>query len=146
MFCLHFIAVCLQDTMARMGCTVRAFDPNVEGIPHYINPENIHFAKIGIDDVSSEFIHYEENIATEVQVKSLEDAIKYFGDEGKTIHYLKVDVEGYELKAIPNWVSSGILNQIQQINLELHTGGRQLRGEGIAPGKKIIQYFFEIFE
>ena len=53
--------------MARMGCTVRAFDPNVEGIPHYINPENIHFAKIGIDDVSSEFIHYEKNIPTEVQ-------------------------------------------------------------------------------
>ena len=130
--------------MARMGCTVRAFDPNVEGIPHYINPENIHFAKIGIDDVSSEFMIYEENNnATQVQVKSLEDSIKYFGDEGKTIHYLKVDVEGYELKAIPTWVSSGILKQIQQINLELHTGGRQLSAKEISPGKKMSKYLLK---
>ena len=73
-----------------------------------------------------------------VQVLTLEDTINSFGDEGKTIHYLKVDVEGYELKAIPTWVSSGILNQIQQINLELHTGGRQLSAKEISPGKKNV--------
>ena len=49
-----------------------------------------------------------------------------------------MDVEGYELKAIPTWVSSGILNQIQQINLELHTGGRQLSAKEISPGKKNV--------
>ena len=55
MFCLHFIAVCLQDTMARMGCTVRAFDPNVEGIPHYINPENIYFSHIQLNSFELSF-------------------------------------------------------------------------------------------
>ena len=57
-----------------------------------------------------------------VKVLTLEDAIKHFKDEGKTIHYLKVDVEGHELKSIPKWLKSGVLENIQQINLELHTG------------------------
>ena len=62
---------------------------------------------------------YEKSL---VDVLTLEDAIKSFGDEGKTIHYLKVDVEGHELKAIHNWLDSGILAFVQQIGLELHTG------------------------
>ena len=62
---------------------------------------------------------YEKSL---VEVLTLEDTIKAFGDEGKTIHYLKVDVEGHELKAIHNWLDSGILAFVQQIGLELHTG------------------------
>ena len=54
-----------------------------------------------------------------------------------------MDVEGYELKAIPTWVSSGILKQIQQINLELHTGGRQLSAKEISPGKKMPKYLLK---
>ena len=57
-----------------------------------------------------------------VQVLTLEDTINSFGDEGKTIHYLKVDVEGHELKAIHDWLDSGVLENVQQIGLELHTG------------------------
>ena len=44
-----------------------------------------------------------------VQVLTLEDTINSFGDEGKTIHYLKVDVEGHELKAMHDWLDSGVL-------------------------------------
>ena len=57
-----------------------------------------------------------------VQVLTLEDTINSFGDEGKTIHYLKVDVEGHELKAIHDWLDSDVLEDVQQIGLELHTG------------------------
>ena len=63
-----------------------------------------------------------DNEKSLVQVLTLEDTIRSFGDEGKTIHYLKVDVEGHELKAIHNWLDSGILEVVQQIGLELHTG------------------------
>ena len=57
-----------------------------------------------------------------VQVLTLEDTIRSFGDEGKIIHYLKVDVEGHELKAMHDWLDSGVLEVVQQIGLELHTG------------------------
>ena len=62
-----------------------------------------------------------------VKVLTLEDTIKTFKDEGKTINYLKVDIEGHELKALPTWIESGILDQIQQINLEFHTGKLHLK-------------------
>ena len=67
-----------------------------------------------------------------VNVLTLEDIIKIFKDEGKTINYLKVDVEGHELKALPTWLESGILDNIQQINLELHTVNIFLKQHQIA--------------
>ena len=36
-----------------------------------------------------------------VKVMTLEDAIKHFGDDETEISYLKVDVEGSEIEAIP---------------------------------------------
>jgi hypothetical protein len=33
-----------------------------------------------------------------------------------------VDVEGSELKSIPEWISSGVLSQVDQIGIEIHTG------------------------
>ena len=68
-----------------------------------------------------------------VKVLTLEDTIKAFKDEGKTINYLKVDVEGHELKALPTWLHSGILEKIQQINFELHTGKIILKKHQIGP-------------
>lgn len=67
-----------------------------------------------------------------VKVLTLEDAIKFFNDDGKIIHYLKVDVEGHELKSIPNWVDSNVLINIQQINFELHTGTLHVKEHQIA--------------
>ena len=33
-----------------------------------------------------------------------------------------MDVEGYELRAFPQWISSGILEYVDQIGIEIHTG------------------------
>ncbi len=49
------------------------------------------------------------------QVLTLSDAVKSMGDTGKTISYLKVDIEGSELKSIPEWISSGILDRVNQV-------------------------------
>ncbi len=46
-----------------------------------------------------------------------------------------MDIEGSELLAIPEWISSGILNNIEQIGFEIHTGfqqGEELRKQLIA--------------
>ena len=34
----------------------------------------------------------------------------------------KVDIEGSELNSISEWISSGILDRVSQIGMELHTG------------------------
>jgi hypothetical protein len=50
-----------------------------------------------------------------------QDAITANGDLGKRITYLKVDVEGSELKSISEWITSGILDDVRQIGIEIHT-------------------------
>ena len=43
----------------------------------------------------------------------------------------KVDVEGSELKALPEWISSGIIDSIDQFGLELHTASNVIRPENL---------------
>ncbi len=60
---------------------------------------------------------------------TLDKAIKMVNDTGKVISYLKVDVEGSELEAIPQWLKSKakVLTKVQQIGIELHTGPISLK-------------------
>jgi hypothetical protein len=62
-----------------------------------------------------------------VPVSTLEEAIKSNGDADKPISYLKVDVEGSELDSIPQWLTSDVLRNVQQIGIELHTGPIHLK-------------------
>jgi hypothetical protein len=39
------------------------------------------------------------------------------GDFGKQITYLKVDVEGSELKSISQWIDSGVLDYVRQVSI-----------------------------
>ena len=44
----------------------------------------------------------------------------------------QVDVEGAELKAIPEWISSGVLDHVNQIGIEFHTG------KGLIPENQVF--------
>ena len=56
------------------------------------------------------------------ELKTLEDIVTDNGDLGRTINYLKIDVEGSELLAIPQWLETPeILENIDQIQIEIHT-------------------------
>ena len=48
------------------------------------------------------------------------------GDLSRTITYLKVDIEGIEIKALSEWIRSGILDNVKQIGIEIHTGTNTL--------------------
>ena len=56
------------------------------------------------------------------ELKTLEDIVTENGDLGRAINYLKIDVEGSELLAIPQWLETPeILENIDQIQIEIHT-------------------------
>ena len=51
---------------------------------------------------------------------TLGDALRSNGHDESTVSYLKVDVENSEVEAIPEWISSGALENVRQIGVELH--------------------------
>ncbi len=62
------------------------------------------------------------------------------GDFGKTITYLKVDVEGSEIKSIPQWIDSGILDYVKQIGIEIHTA------PDYVPDRQVVPAILELME
>jgi hypothetical protein len=65
-----------------------------------------------------------------MQFVTLSGAIERMGDTGRRITYLKVDVEGAELSALKNWISSGILEYVSQIGIEIHSAHSQESANG----------------
>ena len=43
------------------------------------------------------------------------------GDINKHLTYLKVDVEGYEIWSLKNWMDSNALKNVEQLGIEMHT-------------------------
>ena len=111
-----------ERTMAAIGCTVRAFDP-ASTQPDTVNHKNIHFYKIGIGHkTGKQKLRDLSGGGNTFELKTLEDIVTENGDLGRAINYLKIDVEGSELLAIPQWLETPeILENIDQIQIEIHT-------------------------
>ena len=78
---------------------------------------------------------------------TLKEILTLMGDSDKNISYLKVDIEGFEIDAIPEWISSGILDRVSQIGIELHTGRTALAVEAANLSKafsKILNFLREL--
>ena len=55
-----------------------------------------------------------------VLVDTLDNLLVANGHRASRIFYLKVDIEGTELRALPGWVESGVLAKVDQLAMELH--------------------------
>ena len=83
--------------------------------------DNIHYHKIGIgkdDSETSIFLKNEEEI---IKIRTLETILKMNGDENKPLTYLKVDIEGFEIWSLKNWMNSNALRNVEQLGIEMHT-------------------------
>jgi len=113
--------------MAKIGCVVRAFDPNVEIPKKYADIKNLHFQKIGLSNKVGKLKNgAPDGSIRNMPVVNLKAAMEIFGDQDKEITYLKLDVEGAEFFALPEMVKSGVFKQIRQMGIEMHTGSRNL--------------------
>ena len=112
-----------EEEMTRLGCFVHAYDPTDE-MPKL---KNVKFHKIGLANFTGEmklFNNYNASWTNTLPVTTLKDAISSNGDLKKSITYLKVDIESAEINALSEWIESGVLDNIGQIGIELHTGSR----------------------
>jgi hypothetical protein len=60
------------------------------------------------------FVDHRKNEMMLVPVKTLGEILKQFGEAERELTYLKVDVEGSELKAIGEWIRSDSLARVRQ--------------------------------
>jgi len=113
---------------------IRAFDPTVTPDKKPAT-DLMSFSQLGLGNVNGKKMitdNLNHNFKVLVNVVTLKESIKRMGDEGKKISYLKVDIEGSELDAIQEWIDSGILDKIDQIGIEFHTGEIFLKENKIA--------------
>ena len=82
---------------------------------------NLHYYNIGIDHQNGEttFGGNDNNL---IPVRTLDTLLKENGEYGRRITYLKVDVEGYEISCLKQWLKSGVVKFIDQLGIEMHTG------------------------
>ena len=113
-----------EENLAALGCQVYAFDPTVDA-PAKLHP-NIHFKKVGIIGKPDGRAEYE----------TLEALLAFNGHSSAKISYLKLDVEGAEIAALPLWVKSEVLKHVRQLALEIHVGVGVRKSRG----------FFQTFE
>ncbi len=112
-----------EDTMGRLGCQVRAFDPTIDHPER--RSENVTFYKLGLAHFTGH-AHIKKSVAgnpkVTAPVTTLLEALDRLDGKDAEITYLKVDVEGSELQALPEWIESGVLKRVRQIGIEFHTG------------------------
>ena len=108
--------------MANLGCTVHAYDPST----YWKRPENSYLANlhyhpigIGLDDGDLP-LKNDKNQEELLPVKTLKSLLKANGDWGKSISYLKMDVEGNEIWCLNQWLKSGVMQNVRQFGIEMH--------------------------
>ena len=72
--------------MAKLGCIVRAFDPNVEIPKKYKDVKNLHFEKIGLSNKVGKLKNgAPDGSFRHMPVVTLSEAMKMFNDQDKEI-------------------------------------------------------------
>ena len=88
-----------EDQLAGLGCTIYAFDPSIEHSSS--RGKSIRFTRAGLAG---------RNTALQEggRAFTLETIIAGNNHSHNIINYLKVDIEGYELDALEQWLESGL--------------------------------------
>ena len=97
-----------EKLLGRVGCKVLAFDPTVN-LPNRLE-NNVLFEKIGLSALKD----------ASNSLDTLSSILQKHGHSKSKITYLKIDIEGYEVDGLLQWLESGALDNVQQIGLEYH--------------------------
>ena len=68
-----------------------------------------------------------------------------FIDFGKTITYLKMDIEGTELLCFQDWFDTDVFKYVQQFGLELHIGNNVVKNNIRHFFVKLKKYLSQLF-
>ncbi|XP_053391055.1 probable methyltransferase-like protein 24 [Mercenaria mercenaria] len=110
----HFMFGFEIDVMQKFKCEIHTFDPSIPIAGHHI-PDGIHFHLIGLSEADSK-----SKLGWEM--RELSTIRKNLNHTDTILDILKLDIEGYEWKAIPQIISSGCYKYVRQLVIEVHFG------------------------
>ena len=97
-----------EKAMSDLGCHVLMFDPTVN-YPEHVG-KKISFYKIGLSAKHDD----------EKSLYTFSSILQKYGHLNTKISYLKIDIEGYEVDGLLEWLESGSLKHVQQLAMEFH--------------------------
>ena len=89
-------------------CRIHTFDPIKLPSPETASRNHFIAHKIGIGNADSE----------DGTIKKLSTIMNQLGHDH--VHILKIDVEGHEKESLPNIIEEGILEDVDQLQIEFH--------------------------
>ncbi|CAL4075375.1 unnamed protein product, partial [Meganyctiphanes norvegica] len=128
------------------NCEIHMFDPTLNrGAQSMMLPQDLmsnqHFHLIGLGD-KDEKEHHTGKDPEYIEIRKLDTIMKDLGHMGRTIHYMKIDIEGSEWKSLSYMVAHDLLDNVWQLAMELHTG--HLNNQPHDTWLTHLQEYFEI--
>ena len=83
---------------------------------------NLHYYNVGLHKEKGKtyFVSDTTGVDEFIPVNTLENFIHENEDIGKTITYLKIDIEGTEFFSFENWFQTDVFKNVDQLGLEIH--------------------------
>ena len=104
-----------DDTMAKYGCEVFAFDPSM-GQSDHNHSNKVHFYNLGLGGSD-----HTNDLGWKVQtLESVYKMLAPLHGKDKIIDYLKIDIESAEWEVLPQIIQSGMLKKVRQLGIEFH--------------------------
>ncbi|KAK3082976.1 hypothetical protein FSP39_010484 [Pinctada imbricata] len=104
-----------DDVTQTYECELHAFDPSMR-IPSHMRSKFIHFHNLGLSNTKE----IKTMFGSDWHLSDLKSIISDFGHVNRTIDILKLDIESFEKKALPQMLESGVLNNVVQLSIEFH--------------------------
>ena len=123
-----------EQSSQTYGCRVFSFDPTI-GFKNHKHSDLVWFYGIGID--AKTYINKRN-----WKLMPLDSIMQLLKHASLTIDILKMDVEGSEWPALRQMLDSKVLNNVRQLNLELHSA---FSVESLLIMKDLFSHGFKIF-
>ncbi|XP_027219953.2 uncharacterized protein [Penaeus vannamei] len=111
--------ISFEDSIIEFAdCELHLFDPSINA-SDILNEsgEKIKFHKLGLGESEKVLVHK----GVTYKFNTFDSILRQNGHLGRTIHYLKLDIESSEWVVLPYLLEKGLLDNVWQLAMELHS-------------------------